>query len=199
MAKQACIEAARETALTLINNAAFYGAAVPVLDNLARKLATGKYDAAKAPKAFVPMITRAISGKEWAIVYGDWRPTGADRLAAAGIILDHYADQIREKAEDLIGPAFLCVDVCNWSHDMYGNPTAQHHIYSSTDEGGRVRLLNDRKVRRAQVGYGDRLDNCPDALRKSGFKPEAYELTGTDGDRSADSILANYRRLPLAI
>jgi hypothetical protein len=194
---EACEHEARETALTLINNQAFYDLARPTIDTLAAKLAVVKFDATKAPAAFVNLINTGIRSHEWATVYGTWRPSVASRKLAAVEILDHYRDQICEKAAELIGPEYMAVDVCEWAHDMSGNPTARHHVCTSTEDGGCVRLLTPRKVRRDQVGYGDRLDGCPGALRKAGFRPEWYELTGTTGDRSADSIIANYRRRPV--
>lgn len=193
----ACEHEARETALTLINNQAFYDLAQPTIANLAGKLAALKFDATKAPAAFVQLINAGIRSHEWAIVYGTWRPTVASRKLAAVEILDHYRDQICEKAAELIGPEYVAVDVCEWAHDMNGNPTARHHVYTSTEDGGRVRLLTPRKVRRDQVGYGDRLDGCWDAMCKAGLRPAWYELTGTTGDRSDDSLIANYRRRPV--
>ena len=114
-------------------------------------------------------------------------------------MLDSYNEELRELAAGAIGPEYLAVDVNNFARDTNGNPTAQHHIYTSTEDGGRVRLLNDRKVRRAQVGYGDYTDGVRETLRKNGIRLEHYEQSGKDGDRSADSIVVTFKRREIAL
>lgn len=193
--RTACPHEVRETVLTLTNWGHLYADHTkPLLLNLAHKVDRGTFDAVKAVKAFRNIVETGMRDNEWNIVYGTWRPSVASRNQAAADMFDSYKEQLTELAYEAIGAEFVAVDVCDWDHDGYGNPTARHHVYTSTSDGGRVRLLSDRKGRRMQVGYGDRFDSCPDALRKVGINPAWYEFTGQTGDRSDDSLIANYRR-----
>lgn len=200
MTRTACPHEVRETVLTLTNWGHLYANTTkPVLLNLADKVACGKFDAVKAVKAFRSVVETGLRDKEWNVVYGTWRPSVASRDAAAVELFERYKEELRELACDAVGPEFVAVDVCEWDHDGYGNPTARHHVYTSTADGGRVRLLTDRKCRRQQVGYGDRFDSVPEALKKAGINPAWYEFTGKAGDRSEDSLIANYRRRPVTV
>lgn len=200
MTREACNHEVTETVLTLTNWGHLYAQQTkPVLQNLAEKISRGTFDAGKAVKAFRNVIETGLRDKEWEIVYGTWRPSVASRNAAAARMFDSYKEELTELAYEAIGPDYLAVDVCDWDHDSYGNPTARHHVYTSTTDGGRVRLLSDRKGRRMQVGYGDRFASCPEAMRKVGINPDWYEFTGKTGDRSDDSLIANYRRRMVTI
>lgn len=191
---------AREVTLTLINSSELYRNQVkPVIANLAQHIAAGRFSADKAQKSFLNLIRVGMDSKEWATVYGTWRPSVAARKLAAVEMLEHYADEIRELAAELIGPGFLAVDVNNFDHDSNGNPTAQHHVYTSTSEGGLVRLVNSRKVRREQVGYGDYTDGVRDALKKAGYSPALYEQTGKTGRRTDDSIIVTFQRKAITV
>lgn len=185
--------------LTLIHNGKFYESVQPAIKNLAAKVACCKFDKEKAPKIFENAINSFMMSKEWLHIYGEWRPSVKVRKAVAVEMFDYYSDLIVETAESLIGPEFVAVDVCDWGHDSSGNPTARHHVYTSTVDGGRVRLLNDRKVRRQQVGYGDRLDSCQEAIGKAGVLQQWYALKNVTGSRSDDSIVAVYERIEVKI
>lgn len=198
--RTACPHEVRETVLTLANWGHLYADHTkPLLLNLAHRIDRGTFDAAKAVKGFRNIVETGMRNSEWNVVYGTWRPSVASRNQAAAEMFDSYKEELTELAYESIGAEFLAVDVCDWGHDGSGNPTARHHVYTSTSDGGRVRLLSDRKCRRQQVGYGDRFDSCPDALRKVGINPAWYEFTGQTGGRSDDSLIANYRRRMVTI
>lgn len=102
MTGQACPVAARELALYAINTGELYARHVrPVIDCLARKMARGTYDPAKAPilwRHFADHAARAYSRE-----FGSCERLFdvATRTLAADEIADHYAEQIAEAAADL--------------------------------------------------------------------------------------------------
>lgn len=91
-------------------------------------------------------------------------------------------------------PDYLAVEICDWSTSSMGNPIARHYVYTSTPEGCMVRLLTSRKTRAVDVGYGDRLDSCPAAIKRAGFKFSDYALVKVGGDRYA-GMVALYKRV----
>jgi hypothetical protein len=99
----ACPIAAQELALWATNDSDFYhGTALPVCHALARKMARGVYDAAKAPLAWesVAMVAArayvAEFGREGDPVADTFN--AATRRLAAVDIAEHYAEQIEEFA-----------------------------------------------------------------------------------------------------
>lgn len=98
---------AESTELTLyaVNTAELYHRdALPIIDNLARKKARGTYDEAKAIDAFYYMAQDAAKmyAKEFAHVEDATKifDVTARYTTAAGI-LEHYADMIEERAEEI--------------------------------------------------------------------------------------------------
>lgn len=185
----------REAVLFLTNDADFYGQTRHVRENLAKHLAAGKWDADKAAKVYGVCISNAQKSASWGIVYGAWKLAKVDREQAARELVESYAEEISGIAADLIGPEFLAIEVADFAHDVYGNPTAMHIVGTSTETGGFVKRLSASwKVRRAQVGYGDYTDGCADGAKKCGIKLDRYTRHMLTGSRSEDSILVIYKR-----
>lgn len=102
MSGQACPTAARELALYAVNTGELYARrARPIIDCLARKVARGTYDAAKAPiiwRHFADDAARAYS-REFGS--GERLFSVATRALAATEIADHYSEELAEVAADL--------------------------------------------------------------------------------------------------
>lgn len=93
----------RELALYAINNDDLYRTRTTlIIRNLARKQAANRFDRDLAVKAFGHAATDAA--KRYAAEFGgNWSALfkPADRKLAAEEMLDHYAEQIEEQAEEL--------------------------------------------------------------------------------------------------
>ena len=186
-----------ETALTLINQASFYADAKEVMQAQAARIVKGTYSRDKAVAAFTRLISQHVNGgKEWREVYAPWKPTVADRKLAAVEVLEHYSEQLAEIAADLMGPEWVQVNITDFDHDSFGNPTARHLVFTSTDEGGMVKRLNaDWKPRRLQVGYANtRDDSVGTALASVGIKMHNYTSRGYEGSRSDGEVRILFER-----
>lgn len=181
----------QETALTLINQVSFYADVKDLMQTLAARIVAGKFDEAKALNGFTRLISQHVNGgAEWRKVYAPWKPTVADRKLAAVEMLEHYSEQLREIAEDLAGPEWVQVNIGDFGSDVSGNPTARHLVFSSTSDGGMVKRLSASwDPRRADIGYGDRLDSVPDALRKAGILPHNYTQVKCEGNRTNEIVV----------
>lgn len=99
--------AAHDLALYAVNNGNLYRQrGQPIILNLARKQAAGKYDASKAPALWRYLADDAA--QRYTVEYGSAGPHGsygnfspATRVAAAVEIAAHYADELRDTAADL--------------------------------------------------------------------------------------------------
>jgi len=185
-----------ETALTLINQASFYADVKDLMQTLAARIVAGKFDAAKAVNGFTRLISQHVNGgAEWRKVYAPWKPTMADRKLAAAEMLEHYGEQLLEIADDMAGPLWVQVVIKDFGTDLNGNPTARHLVFSSTETGGMVkRLTGSWDPRRADIGYGDRLDSVPDAMRKAGLFPHNYQQVKLEGNRTNEIIVLFVRK-----
>lgn len=185
----------REAVLFLTNDSAFYDSTRSLRENFAGHLLKGRFDADKARRILGTMVAAAQSSKSWREVYGTWKLAKADREQVAREVLEHYAEEVQELAADKAGPEFVEAWVRNFSHDVYGNPTAQHLVGSSTEEGGFVKNLTGKwEPRREQVGYGDHTDGLISAFKKAGLSLAHYTRTGHSGHRSEDLIKVQYKR-----
>lgn len=193
--QKADLIAVREVVLTLINNREFYDSVKPVIENLAKKMAHKKYVHEQAPKAYENAVKAFLTTKEWATVYGTWRPSVADRMVASVDIRDYYHEQVYEQAAELIGPEYVSVRVSSFDNDSCGNPNAQHVVFTSTEDGGCVKKLTSSWTpRRDQVGYGDYTDGCLSAMSKVGLWLGWYTRVSTKGSRSEGEIVVLYKR-----
>lgn len=175
-----------ETALTLINNEKAYGYIKPVLQEYALKLANGNFDTAKAVNGFTRAVSNFVNSDivGWKTLNGTWKPTMADRKLAAAEMLEYYSDQIREQAEDMVGPEWVQVLIKGFSSDNNGNPTARHLVFSSTEEGGMVKRLSASwEPRRAFVGYDTNAldESVPSEMAKAGVIASAYSQISIAG------------------
>lgn len=180
-----------ETALTLINQATFYADVKDLMQTHAARIVAAKFDQTKMVNAFVRLISQHVnSGAEWRNVYAPWKPTQADRKLAALEMFEHYAEQLTEIAEDMTGPEWVQVVIQNFATDTSGNPTARHMVFSSTDEGGMVRRLNDSWTpRRMDIGYGPlRDESVGAAMRKCGLYLHNYALVKHEGNRTNEIV-----------
>lgn len=90
---------ARELALYAVNDGGLYERhALPIIANLARKMAAGTYDAALALKAWQYLADDAA--KAYSKDFGPCSFDKATRELAAREIADHYAEQLAEAGAD---------------------------------------------------------------------------------------------------
>jgi len=193
MTSQADHVAARELSLFAVNTAALYRQrAQPIMTALARKIAAGEYDADKAPAAWASLADDAARAytKEFGCVpapFGGFDK--ATRTAAAAMMADHYAEELVTIAADMMAgrrnkvtgerkpepPRAFGVAVFDWSHDVYGNPTALFDVPA----------LSYRAPRRVQVGYGDKISEGALAYLRDRFPGWKFEIVKSSGERSA--------------
>jgi len=159
-----------------------------VLNNLARHVVRQEYDEVKAIKALYHVAGQAarMYGKEFSTGERDGLRifSTADRWAAAQHLLEHYSEEINERAEALIGPNEVRVMAYDFSRDVYGNPTGHYEVF-----GRRV------TSRRIQIGYdGWGAGGAYTAIKKAGYRPGGYKLVSKDGSRAGGFYLI-YRRV----
>jgi hypothetical protein len=76
----------------------YHQQARPIIQSLAKKKAEGEYEKAKAVKAFEHLMDTAAKQYRREFKEGTFSP--ATRRAAAAETLDHYSDEITERARD---------------------------------------------------------------------------------------------------
>jgi hypothetical protein len=87
-------------------------------------------------------------------------------------------------------PEHITVEVFDWSHDMYGNPTANFLLlWSNGKIGAEWKGGRYRSKRRAQVGYRDKVSEGALAKVHSLFPKTAWRIddAGITGDRPGGS------------
>ncbi len=96
----------------------------------------------------------------------------------------------------LAPPESVSIEVFDWSHDTFGNPTAHHLIlWSNGKTGAAYDGGSYRSRRRVQVGYGDKITGGLVPRLEELFPGTVWRMDGEpDGDRSAGRAFVRYVR-----
>lgn len=181
-ARQANEHQVRELELYAINDHDTYTAAtLPTLRNLANKARRGKYDRALALRAWYHVAEYAAKryAKEFATP-SDWHRlfSVADRRAAAATLAEYYHEALINETRAHIGPQIVTVELHDWAHDMYGNPTAHHTLISETA------VESTRGGKRLDVGYSNNRDEGTYTMfKRAGIDREWYSVESAEIDR----------------